>query len=103
VAARPRLAGRALPVAELVRRLLPTARQGLQQAGVAGDEIDRLLGVIEARATTAQTGAAWQRQTLAALEPRLGRDRALAAMLERYLEHQIAGLPVHTWPVQAPG
>jgi hypothetical protein len=30
----------------------------LQEAGVAGDEIDRLLGVIEARATTAQTGAA---------------------------------------------
>jgi hypothetical protein len=35
---------RALPVAELVRRLLPIARQGLQEAGVAGDEIDRLLG-----------------------------------------------------------
>jgi hypothetical protein len=59
--------------------------------------------VIEARVTTAQTGAAWQRWTLAALEPRLGRDRALAAMLERYLELQAAGDPVHTWPVQAPG
>jgi hypothetical protein len=94
---------RTLPVAELARRLLPTARQGLEQAGVAGDEIDRLLGVIEARVTTAQTGAAWQRRTLAALEPRLGRDRALAAMLERYLELQAAGDPVHTWPVQAPG
>jgi hypothetical protein len=94
---------RTLPVAELARRLLPTARQGLQQAGVAGDEIDRLLGVIEARVTTAQTGAAWQRRTLAALEPRLGRERALAAMLERYLEHQAAGDPVHTWPVAAAG
>ena len=40
---------------------------------------------------------------LAALEPRLGRDRALAAMLERYLEHQAAGQPVRTWPVAAPG
>jgi hypothetical protein len=94
---------RTLPVAELARRLLPTARAGLQEAGVAGDEIDRLLAVIEARVTTAQTGAAWQRRTLAALEPRLGRERALAAMLERYLEHQAAGRPVHTWPVEAPG
>jgi gamma-glutamyl:cysteine ligase YbdK (ATP-grasp superfamily) len=94
---------RALPVAELARRLLPTAREGLLEAGVAGDEIDRLLAVIEARVTTAQTGAAWQRRTLAALEPRLGRDRALAAMLERYLEHQAVGQPVHTWPVAAPG
>jgi hypothetical protein len=92
---------RTLPVAELARRLLPTARRGLEQAGVAGDEIDRLLEVIEARVTTAQTGAAWQRRTLAALEPRLGRDRALAAMLERYLELQAAGDPVHTWPVAA--
>jgi hypothetical protein len=94
---------RTLPVAELARRLLPTARQGLQQAGVATDEIDRLLAVIEARVTTAQTGAAWQRRTLAALEPRLGRERALAAMLERYLEHQAVGDPVHTWPAEAPG
>jgi gamma-glutamyl:cysteine ligase YbdK (ATP-grasp superfamily) len=92
---------RTLPVAELARRLLPIAREGLQEAGVAGDEIDRLLGVIQARVTTAQTGAAWQRRMLAALEPRLGRDRALAAMLERYLEHQAAGRPVHTWPVEA--
>jgi gamma-glutamyl:cysteine ligase YbdK (ATP-grasp superfamily) len=94
---------RTLPVAELARRLLPTARQGLREAGVAGDEIDRLLAVIEARVTTAQTGAAWQRRTLAALEPRLGRERALAAMLERYLAHQELGEPVHTWPVEGPG
>jgi hypothetical protein len=33
------------------------------------------------------------------LEPELGRERALAAMLERYLEHQRAGQPVHTRPV----
>jgi hypothetical protein len=57
--------------------------------------------VIQARVTTAQTGAAWQRRMLAALEPRLGRDRALAAMLERYREHHAAGRPVHTWPVEA--
>ena len=55
--------------------------------------------MIEARAATGQTGAVWQRRTLAALEPQLGREQALAAMLERYLEHQRTGDPVHTWPI----
>jgi hypothetical protein len=57
--------------------------------------------VIAARADGGQTGAAWQRQALAALERKGGLDRpaALAAMLERYLELQRAGDPVHTWPL----
>jgi hypothetical protein len=83
---------------ELVAELLPAARDGLACAGVAAVEADRLLGVIAARVATGQTGAVWQRRTLAALEPRLGRDRALAAMLERYLEYGAGDQPVHTWP-----
>jgi hypothetical protein len=91
---------RTVPAVELVQRLLPAARQGLEDAGVATQEVDRLLAVIEERvAAGGQTGAVWQRRALAALEPRLGRDRGLAAMLERYLEHQRTGDPVHTWPV----
>jgi gamma-glutamyl:cysteine ligase YbdK (ATP-grasp superfamily) len=88
---------RTFPAAELVRQLLPAARQGLVDAGVAAEEADELLAVIEARTATGQTGAAWQRQAPAALERRLGRDQALAAMLEHYLEHQQTGDPVHTW------
>jgi gamma-glutamyl:cysteine ligase YbdK (ATP-grasp superfamily) len=101
----PHPAGRArtLPAAELVGQLLPAARQGLVDAGVAAEEAEALLAVIEARTASGQTGAAWQRQTLAALEPRLDRGRALAAMLERYLEHQQAGAPVHTWPLPPGG
>jgi hypothetical protein len=92
---------RTVPAAELVQRLLPAARQGLEDAKVAPEEADRLLAVIEARAACGQTGAVWQRRALAALEPRLGRERGSAAMLERYLEHQLTGEPVHTWPVPA--
>src|SRR4029450_12903932 len=83
--------------------LLPVARQGLQDAGVAAEEVDPLLAVVEARAASGQTGAAWQRLALAALEPRLGRERGLAAMLERYLRLQRTGEPVHTWPVPGAG
>jgi len=67
-------------------------------ARVAAAEADRLLGVIAARVATGQTGAVWQRRALAALEPRLGRERALAATLERYLDYAATDQPVHSWP-----
>ena len=78
---------------------MPAARQGLIQAGVAAEEADGLLDVICARAATGQTGAAWQRATLAAAEQRHDRQRALAVMLGRYLRYSGTGLPVHTWPI----
>jgi gamma-glutamyl:cysteine ligase YbdK (ATP-grasp superfamily) len=85
--------------AELVPELLPAARDGLVRAGVAASEADRLLEVIAARVTSGQTGAVWQRRTLAALEPRLGRERALAATLQRYLDCGAGDQPVHSWPI----
>ena len=33
----------------------------------------------------------------------LPRRRALTAVLERYLDHQRTGHPVHTWPLPGPG
>jgi hypothetical protein len=89
---------RTVPAAKLVPELVPAARQGLLQAGVAAEEADSLLAVISARAATGQTGAAWQRATLAAAERRHNRERALAIMLDRYLQCAQTGLPVHTWP-----
>ena len=90
---------RTLPAAKLVTELVPPARQGLLQAGVAAAEADGLLAVISARAASGQTGAAWQRATLAAAERRHDRDRALAVMFDHYLRCADTGLPVHTWPV----
>src|SRR5512132_1206537 len=89
---------RTLPAAKLVPELLPAARQGLVDGGVAAEEADRLLGVIAARVRSGQTGAVWQRRMLATLEPRLGREGALAVMLERYLACAATDQPVHTWP-----
>jgi hypothetical protein len=89
---------RTVPAAELVPGLLPAARQGLLDAGVAAAEADPLLGVIGARAASGQTGAAWQRTALAAAERGRGRDQALAVMLGRYLSCAATGQPVHTWP-----
>lgn len=92
--------GGARPARDLVLDLIEVARDGLvDEAGVAADEADRLLTVIESRVACGQTGARWQRAALAALEPDLGREEALRAMLERYLTHVKDGEPVHTWPV----
>jgi hypothetical protein len=89
---------RTLTAAKLVPELVPAARHGLLQAGVAPAEADGLLDVISARAASGQTGAAWQRATLAAARRRHEPDRALAIMLDHYLQCAETGLPVHTWP-----
>ena len=88
---------RTLPAAQLVTELVPAARQGLAEAGVAPAEAARLLDVISARAASGQTGATWQNAALAAAEQDHDRPRALAVMLDRYLQCADTGQPVHTW------
>jgi gamma-glutamyl:cysteine ligase YbdK (ATP-grasp superfamily) len=91
-----------VPVAELVlRRLLPLAREGLAEWEVAPALADRLLGIIEQRCLTGQTGAAWQIATVSALSERAGAGRpaALRLMTQRYIEHMHTNEPVHSWPV----
>jgi gamma-glutamyl:cysteine ligase YbdK (ATP-grasp superfamily) len=85
---------------DLLLSLLPQAERGLTAAGVEGDEVSRLLGIIEGRVSTGVTGAVWQQRTLAALE-RGGatRQEALRAMLERYIAEVDTGHPVHEWSI----
>jgi hypothetical protein len=96
---------RAAPIAadQLVARLLPIAARGLARAGVEAEEADRLLGVIAERAASGQTGARWQRDSLAALERSRPRDEALALMLQRYRDASSGGEPVHRWPIAGQG
>ncbi len=90
-----------VPAAELVvRHLLPLAAEGLRRWNISQDSADRLLGIIEQRCVTGQTGADWQINTVAALTRRgADRQRALSRMTERYLEHMHTNDPVHSWPV----
>jgi hypothetical protein len=90
-----------VPAAELVlRHLLPLAWEGLRRWDVDQPSADRLLGIIEQRCRTGQTGAAWQIGTVAAMTRRgASRQRALSLMTERYIEHMHTNEPVHAWPV----
>jgi len=92
--------GEVLAAELVVRHLLPLAREGLRRWNVSQDSADRLLGIIEQRCLTGQTGAAWQIDTVAALARRgADRQQALSRMTERYIEHMHTNEPVHTWPV----
>jgi len=91
-----------VPAAELVvRRLLPLAHEGLARYGVATEDADRLLGIIERRCVTLQSGATWQSKLFHRLYDDKGLDRAeaLREMTRRYRDHMHSNQPVHDWPV----
>jgi hypothetical protein len=91
-----------VPAAELIlHRLLPLAREGLGSWGVDPVLADRLLGIVEQRCISGQTGAVWQIAAADSLTDRTGAGRveALRLMTERYIEHMHTNEPVHTWPV----
>lgn len=82
----------------VLRRLLPLAHEGLRACGVSDEVRQRHLGVIEQRCLLRQTGASWQRETVARLERHTDRQSALVEMLRRYVSLGNVGEPVHTWP-----
>jgi gamma-glutamylcysteine synthetase len=76
---------------DLLKSLLPRAREGLQRQGCDEADIELYLGVIEARLHNGQTGSAWQLKWL----DRHGED--MAALVAAYRERQDSGEPVHCW------
>ena len=89
-----------VPATELVlRRLLPAAHEGLEQAGIDAADRDRLLGIIERRCVTMQNGASWQAGAFHCFyeDEKLERLDALRRMTVLYREHMHANEPVHEW------
>lgn len=84
----------------ILEHLLPQARAGLKESGIASEDIDRYLGVIEERARCGQTGAQWMLRSLRTTANSGTRDLSLRALTEAILEQQQTGVPVHAWPVK---
>jgi gamma-glutamyl:cysteine ligase YbdK (ATP-grasp superfamily) len=80
----------------VLRRLLPMAHAGLESWGVAVEDRDRLLGIIEQRCKTGVNGASW---FVGRMHDRAGEDRfdALRATLQEYRQRMHTNEPVHTW------
>ena len=81
----------------ILDHLLPLARAGLKNTGVAAEDADKYLDIIEQRARKRQTGARWILHSFDALSgmPNEQRLRRLAATM---LECQKKERPVHKWP-----
>ncbi len=86
------------PVTELViKELLPLAKEGLQSRKVNKDDIDRYLGIIEARAREHKTGARWALRTFTALQKQVTTEEAVTAVTAAIIHNQKNNHPVHTW------
>ena len=90
--------GTSQPAHKLIaERLLPLAREGLREGGIAEDDISRYLDVIEGRVTTRVTGSTWLLRSYAALKTDHTRAEALSALCAATIRNQEEGSPVHTW------
>ncbi|MAE70725.1 MAG: hypothetical protein CME06_09680 [Gemmatimonadetes bacterium] len=86
------------PVLTLVlERLLPMAREGLATAGINADDIERYLGVIEARVTSGQTGACWVIQSHADMKGKGTKAERLSALTACCVTRELSLKPVHEW------
>ena len=94
--------GKTWTAGALIRdELLPLAREGLVNAEVDSDDIDRYLGVIEERVRSEQTGARWALGSLAAMGERGTLDLRIRKLTATMRDLQQRGEPVHTWPLAA--
>jgi len=83
----------------VLKELLPIARKGLQKHKVAKADIDKYLGIIEARAKAHTNGARWQLRAYTHFCKSLTKDEALTALTKTIIENQEKGIPVHKWPL----
>ena len=78
-------------------KLLPLAQRGLKSVGIAEADIERYLGVIEARINTHRNGARWQLRGYTHLLEKTVQDEALTCLTASIIKHQRQNLPVHEW------
>jgi CBS domain-containing protein len=81
----------------IVEKLLPIAREGLQSRGIVQEDIERYLGVIEARAKAHQNGARWLLQAYTKLGTEVNQDEGLTVITSAMIKNQMSERPVHTW------
>ncbi|MCG8468336.1 MAG: CBS domain-containing protein [Gemmatimonadetes bacterium] len=87
----------------ILEELLAIAGEGLDRLGIDGGDRDHYLGIIEARATSRQTGAAWTLKAFETLGGRGGGINALRELTVELLKAQADNTPVHDWPRLKPG
>ena len=94
--------GYRLGARELLRKeLIPAARDGLESLQVPTEDIDRYLGIIEARVDNGCTGARWMLDALAKVHQG-EREAACRDAVKMMRERQGGELPIHRWEMVVP-
>jgi CBS domain-containing protein len=89
---------RHLPAQQLIlEQLLPLAREGLQEAGIDQDDIDRYLGVLQERVELRRTGARWSLESLHNMSDRGTLDQRLRCLVSSMVTQQTSGRPISQW------
>lgn len=81
----------------VLEELLPLARKGLESRKVKKSDIDKYLGIIEARAKLHMNGARWQLRAFSRLKKEVTLDEALTILTACIMKNQREGIPVHEW------
>ncbi|MEH6569295.1 MAG: glutamate--cysteine ligase [Halioglobus sp.] len=84
-------------VTTIIEKLLPRAREGLDAIGIAPDEANYYLDIIQERLASQQTGAIWQQKQLGILKQQLPLDDALRELLEVFMANSNNNKPVASW------
>jgi CBS domain-containing protein len=94
--------GEILSSRDLVRKhLLGMAEEGLKKVGIASEDIERYLGVIEGRVSTGQNGSRWTINSFRKLKKEMDRDDALIALTADMHRQRKSRKPVHQWRLPA--
>jgi CBS domain-containing protein len=81
----------------LLDRLLPLAKAGLDRAGIASEDSERYLGILEKRGRTLRTGASWALASLDAMEDKGGPGERATAITAGMHARQKSNTPVAEW------
>jgi CBS domain-containing protein len=81
----------------ILKELLPLAKEGLKMRKVRSSDINKYLGIIEARAKEHRTGARWALRSYTSLVNQVTPDEAVAGVTASIIKNQKDNKPVHTW------
>lgn len=90
--------GKRYTAQELIcQELVPRAREGLTQANIDRDDVNRYLNVIEDRVRLHKTGASWLVDSLAEMKGQGSKSERMAALVAATITRQAEGKPAHEW------
>jgi CBS domain-containing protein len=81
----------------LLEILLPLAREGLEEARIDSEDIERYLGTVRRRVEKRVTGARWQLESLERMRDSGSPHECMRALTSSMIEQQEGELPVADW------